>query len=460
MSLTKRVGLVAGAAAFALTLTGGILADNDSDVLNRMQSDIADLQRENKQLKAQVNGDWLTEERADGIRSLVQDVLADADTRANLMANGVSAGYDDGAVIQSADGDWRLKTNIHMQQRFIYNNQDVGEEGDDDRYGFENTRTKFILSGNVLSPDWIYKITINVGSPDDTLGIWDELDGVSGGGHGRGGAREAWIGHKFSETVTLRVGSMKAPFLREELVDSIYQLAVERSALNYIYTLGYTDGVVLDYQGEQFRVMGSVNDGANSGQTPWNVADVDFSLTGRAEFKFSGTWDQFDDFTSPTGDESGIMAGGAIHYQSAEDDPGAGIPDVDLLGLTADISLEFGGWNAFAAVMYFDYDPPTSSSFNPWGLLLQGGVMVAADWELYARYEYADYDVGGALSDLGLITVGVNRYFGGHNAKWTLDIMYGFDEVELLAPSITGLRTDGPGEDGQFVIRNQLQIVF
>ncbi len=451
MSLTKRVGLVAGAAA--LTLTGGSFADNDSDVLNRMQSDIADLQKENKQLLAQVNGDWLTEERADEIRSLVQDVLADADTRASLMAQGMTAGYDDGAVIQSADGNWRLKTNIHMQNRVIYNNQDEGVGGDDDRYGFENTRTKFILTGNVVSQDWIYRITINVGSPAGSDPVFGADD--------RAGTGDAWIGYKFSDAVTLRVGSMKDRFLREDIVDSMNQLAVERSALNYTFTTGYTDGVSLDYQGEQFRVSGSFNDGARSGQLSWVGADVDYSLTGRAEFKFSGDWDQFDDFTSPTGSQTAIMAGAAIHYEEWEDDPGTGIPNLEILALTADVSMEFGGWNAYAALVYADTesdDLPFFDDLSPWGFILQGGVMLATDWELYARYEYADYDVTG-IEDLGLITVGVNRYFGGHNAKWTLDLMYGVDEVQV-APNITGLRTDGPDEDGQFVIRQQLQIVF
>lgn len=455
MSLTKRVGLVAGAAA--LTLTGGSFADNDSDV-NQLRSDNAQMRRELDQLKAQVNGDeWLTEERADEIRSLVQDVLADADTRVSLMAQGMTAGYEDGAVIQSADGAWRLKTNLLMQNRVIYNKQDVGEDGDDDRVGFENTRTKFYLSGNVVSQDWIYMVTINVGSPSaagDGIGNDDDI----GGSDRRSDTGEAWIGHKFSDAMTLRVGSMKAPFLREDLVDAGNQLAVERSALNYQYTTGYTDGVALSYDGESFRATGSFNDGMRSGQIPWSPPDVDYSLTGRAEFLFSGTWEQFDDFTSPTGEETGIMAGGAIHYQDAEDDA-PGVADVKLLGLTGDISLEFGGWNAYAALVYFDTETPGGADDQkPWGAILQGGVMLAENWELFARYEFSDYD-DPSDEDLSLFTVGVNRYFGGNHAKWTLDLVYGINEV-VSAPTITGLREDGLNEDGQFVLRSQLQIVF
>ena len=52
---------------------------------------------------------WMTEERAEEVRSLVRDVLADADTRASLLQSGMTAGYDDGFMIGSTDGNF-LKT--------------------------------------------------------------------------------------------------------------------------------------------------------------------------------------------------------------------------------------------------------------------------------------------------------------------------------------------------------------
>ena len=154
MNLTKQVGLVVGAAA--LTVSSASFADTTAEANNNdLKAEVAALRAEMAQMRAQQNDNWLTEQRADEIRGLVQDVLADADTRASLLAQGVTAGYDNGAVISSADGNWSLRTNIHMQQRFVYNNQDEGAAVgvDEDRYGFENTRTRFILTGNVVNPD-------------------------------------------------------------------------------------------------------------------------------------------------------------------------------------------------------------------------------------------------------------------------------------------------------------------
>ncbi len=465
MNLTKQVGLVVGAAA--LTLTSASFADTTADANKDVQAKLDSALARIDQLEAKQNDNWLTEQRADEIRELVQDVLADADTRASLLAQGVTAGYDDGAVISSADGNWSLRTNIHMQQRFVWNDRDTGGAvgEDEDRYGFENTRTKFILSGNVVNQDWIYKVEINVGTAVVTEEFGIDLDGdgvddVEFDEINRNGTGDAYLGYKYNDGLTILFGTMKAPLLREELVDSRYQLAVERSTLNYLFTGGRVDGIALDWMGDQFHVTGAFSDGVHSGHTIWSTPDTDFAFTGRAEFLVSGTWDQFSDFTSPAGEEQGIMIGGAIHYEEFGDD--FGLPDSSLMVLTGDVSAEFGGANLFAAFIYTDVDILGVIDLNPWGFLVQGGVALNDDWEAFARYEMGDFDIAG-LDDLSIITFGVNRYFAGHNAKWTTDVGIGLDPVVGIDGAgipITGLRTDAAGEDGQVVIRSQVQIVF
>src|SRR5262249_36066794 len=149
MSLKTRVGLLAGAAA--LTLTGVSVAGSPDATTNDDQSRIAALEAKIAAMENANNQNWLTEQRASEIRGLVQDVLADADTRASLLQSGMTSGYDHGMVLGSADGNWLLRTNFLIQERFIWNLQNSGVEdfgADDNRYGFENTRTKFILSGH------------------------------------------------------------------------------------------------------------------------------------------------------------------------------------------------------------------------------------------------------------------------------------------------------------------------
>src|SRR5690606_11994218 len=159
MSRTTRVGLLAGAAALTLTgvsnATPASEGTSNEELIKQLTARIAALEADRGQER-------LTEQRAAEIRSLVHDVLADADTRASLLQGGMTAGYDNGFVLSSTDGNWLLRTNFLMQQRFIWNNRD-GDGVDGDVWGFENPRSKFILTGHVVNPDWFYRVDVNVG---------------------------------------------------------------------------------------------------------------------------------------------------------------------------------------------------------------------------------------------------------------------------------------------------------
>jgi len=117
MSLTKFVGLLAGS---TLTLTGvsygAVEATNDTAAqINELKAEIA-------ALKAQQGEQWLTEQRADAIRGVVQDVLADSSTRSSFQQAGATAGYNNGFFLSSADGNYTLKINALEQVRFVWNN--------------------------------------------------------------------------------------------------------------------------------------------------------------------------------------------------------------------------------------------------------------------------------------------------------------------------------------------------
>ena len=87
---------------------------------------IAQLEAQVAQLQAQAQGDWLTEARADEVRGLVQDVLADADTRATLLQEGMLAGISDSGKIflQSADGQFSINIGGQIQFRYLFNFED------------------------------------------------------------------------------------------------------------------------------------------------------------------------------------------------------------------------------------------------------------------------------------------------------------------------------------------------
>ena len=83
MSFATKAGIVLGAAAFS-----GMAVANTGNTSNDLQSRLEAAEAKIAEMSAQQNGDWLTEQRSEQISGIVQDVLADADTRASLQGTG------------------------------------------------------------------------------------------------------------------------------------------------------------------------------------------------------------------------------------------------------------------------------------------------------------------------------------------------------------------------------------
>lgn len=444
MSRMTRVGLLAGATA--LTVTGVSVASpaaegmNDADRIQQLEARIAELEGRN-------SDNWLTEQRSDEIRGIVHDVLADADTRASLLGSGMTSGYDDGFHIGSADGNYSLRINGQLQTRWIYNYRSnpapVGTAGDRHRSGFENTRTKLWFSGHIVNPQWEYMIEYDFGRA------------------GGAGLLDAYVSYDYGNGFSVRAGQMKMPFMGENLIDSRYQQAVERSLVSSNFggaRAGRTQGLALEYEQDMFRVTGMWSDGMGQLNSLWSTFNTEWALTGRAEILAAGTWDQFNDFRSLPGEETGVKVGAAVHWQNTEYGV-FGTTKTESVGLTADVNAQFGGFNLFGSIVWMHNDFKGAGSTDPWGFTLQGGYNFTEEWEGFVRYEWTDFDT--AASDLSLLTWGVNHYFAGHNAKATLDMGYSFNTL----PAITGmnragLRPDFGTDDGQFVVRTQLQLAF
>jgi hypothetical protein len=464
MIATTRVGLLAGGAVLALGGAG--LAETSVEAQNEeLRARVAQLETRLAAMETQDKDGWLSEQRSSQIKTLVQDVLADADSRSSLMAQGtMTAGYDNGFVLGSADSNWLLRTNLLLQTRFMMRNQDSPPGGAEETlWGFEVTRAKFVLSGHVINPQWLYKVSIETSSNDDAT---VESSVGTTKSDSREGLLDAWVGYDYGNGIKIMMGSMKAPLLYEELIEDQYQQAVERSVVNYIYTGGYTDGILVQYANDMIRLSGmynnGINDGLYGGGVPGGpngaalVADTDFAATIRAEWLASGRWDQFNGYTSPQNEEMGVLLGGAFHYQSAQS--GVAGADVDLFVGTLDGSAEFGGGNVYGAFIFSNVDPSVGSDISPWAFILGGGWYFHKNWELFGRYEWSDTD-DLTSDDVSIITLGVAGYLHGQNAKWTTDVGFGLDPVNFSVP-VTGWAIDGVDEDGQFVLRSQLQILF
>lgn len=217
-----------------------------------------------------------------------------------------------------------------------------------------------------------------------------------------------------------------------------------------------TQGIYFDYMADQFHTRFSFIDGANGANSPWSNYDTEYAFSGRFEFLAQGTWEQFADFTSPQGSEQGMLFGIGALSQTAEYGTTAN-NEMQIFVVSADASLEFDGWNLFGSFTWNSWDDDALNDMDWYGFVFQGGYYFTETLEGFARYEYNDFDTTG-VEDLSLLTVGVNAYYT-ENVKMTADVGYGLDTVSN-ATDITGWRNDTGTEDGQFVFRTQLQLIF
>jgi hypothetical protein len=506
--------------------TGAFAASNDgsADVL----SEIAQLKKEFAEVKAKSQDKWLTAQRAEEIRGMVEDVLSDADSRASLQAAAATSGYNNGFFISSPDGNFKLQINGQLQNRWAYNWLSARDMANNNgmpsysdtvakaAYGFEVRRAKLEFSGHISDPSWQYAITMAYqqffgqnygGNPAFNAG-----GGVNQGDNFAGGIglENAYVKKDLGNGFSVQVGQFKSPFLREWLVSSKYQLTVERSLVNTLFSTGWTQGIQANWNNDNLRVMASYNDGANNANlgsvsgtdrdagTTRNtgVGFASWAFTGRVDWMAFGNWAQFDQSTSMRGQAAGLMVGGGINWQRggangeniAPSSPGDntnvaanGNADGEFFSWTVDATWQLGGANLYGAwVMNTSYGQPNGQgNINSYGVVVQGGYFITDAIELFARWEWmstADGDNNAAtdfvyansannafVNNIG--TIGGNWYIS-KNVKFTTDFGVSWNPVVfqqgLFGQNIAGAdyRTEGSSGGGQLVFRSQLQLLF
>tara|TARA_Y100000034_G_scaffold126713_1_gene178366 strand:- start:1069 stop:2202 length:1134 start_codon:yes stop_codon:yes gene_type:complete len=222
-------------------VVGMATADEITDLQLRLEAAEARI----AELSANTDSNWLEDQRAEEIRNLVHDVLADADSRANLQGNGSP-----------------VTVNVHgfMQFRWTYNHN--ATVGVDNTHGFSIPHTRLEISGDLY--DWNYKVS----------GQWND-----GGAFTMMDAYGEWNGFRF--------GQFKSPFMKEILTAQNNTLAVDRSIIAQEFGQGRSQGVQYTYGfGNDLTFTGAYTDGFNTA----NGAGVvnGYAATGRLDY--DGEW--------------------------------------------------------------------------------------------------------------------------------------------------------------------------
>lgn len=446
------------------------------------QNPSAEVQREIEALKAEIRqyANETSDQRVDAdrrmeIRSIVADVLADAEARTSFQDDAVIRGWNKGFRLESPDGNFLLKIGGQLQIRFVMNrangyatatptgstvivNGTRQPGGAAYEWGLENRRVKLQFEGHVVDPTWTYRIK----------GAFERVAG------GTMLLENAWIAKSLGNGIKIKVGQFKPAFMREEMVSSSKQLAVDRSLVNEYFNQGNSQGIEISWKNEDFKLSGWTGDGlgsrylgparTNGQNTPWDQTATSYSFATRGEWKMAGAWAQFKDMSSRRGSEAGAMIGLAAAIQRANQNiPANGAVS---LGITTDFTVDVSGASFFVSGTWANVAAGGGGGTNnPWGVTIQGGYFVMEDVEAFARYEYMDYDLQAQINPktarFSGFTLGSN-WFLTPAVKFTADWTYNFDSLAAggFQSNGIGLRPDRSGEVGQWALRAQLQLLF
>ncbi len=448
------------------------------------QSALADIRAEIAELRAHgIDGSsWLSQERANEIRAIVSDVLADSATRESLQETNATAGWKDGFFISSTDGNFTMNLRGYTQVRWAYDVRSsvtgLSASNEDDTWGFGIRRTKFLFEGTVIDPSWRYKVEISAGSGSNVL-------------------EDAWVEKVITEGVNLKAGQFKTPFMREFLLPDTSTTMVDRSSIEGFFTPGRAQGVLLNWLAGDFQVTvaylnafevkSNYYSSGNVRDIPWpSTKNSQYAFAGRLEWKPVGAWKDLRDLTGWRGEEFSAMFG--IGGEIEKKDNNQGVPAMygdlnpSVCAVTADATFEWSGASVFTYGIWRVVDPNDAAfaTADQFGFVIQGGVFVSDTVELTARYEYGDADsnpndiapvVGTTINANGYsifsaATVGMNWYIAKQRVKIAADLGYAFDGVGAFANAGNGFLADGTtstgafDENGQILARVQLQIVW
>ncbi|MEM9296505.1 MAG: porin, partial [Planctomycetota bacterium] len=336
------------------------------DEVAALRAEVAELRSELAQWKRDDQARAMDDARAEQVRAIAREVVADAERRQQEMQDLLTAGYDGNFFLASESGDFRLNIFGRVQFQGILNLQD-DPPGDDTESGFQLRRVQLGVKGHVFDPRLRYVVVLQAEDDD--------------------GARfflsDAYLTYGLAEGHAIQVGEFRLPFLREELNSSARALAADRSVFNEAFTLDRSRAVQVARQGDSaLRWALAVSDGADSEGTGFDEDASDFAVTGRVDYKVAGDWAQVRDFFSWEGEELAVFLGAAGHAEWGE--TGEDTVNGDAYTWTADTLIERGGGTLQAAVAGLHTDPDAGPGLDHYGFIVQGGYFVVPDtWHVF-----------------------------------------------------------------------------
>jgi len=323
------------------------------------------------------------------LAATVDAVLRDAEKRSQLLANGaeMGAGYDNGFYIRAGDS-WILRPSVLFQFWNVTDfRQDVpkgGDSSDEWDNGFEVHRLQLAFEGTAFTKDLTYAFRWQTNSDGGSFTLLD-----------------AYARYMFADDWGVRMGQFLDPISNEHLMSDGKLLTAERSLADQALAggiMGRVQGASLIYGGysknNPINVEIAFTDGAHSANTNFTKADTaaDWGVSGRAEWKAMGAWQDYADFTAKGTKEDLLVLGiGADWSQNGDANLAVSVLDgqwetASGLGVYGAGMIRYAEGGAL---------PGGTENTTDWAALIQAGYMLTTSWEIFGRYDYIGFDDAG-----------------------------------------------------------------
>jgi hypothetical protein len=383
-----------------------------------------------------------------------------------ISAEGFTAGYSDNRfVIQSDDGNFKLRPWFHLQIRGVANDRQGFQNGnknpeDEWNTGFEIRRMRFGFDGNAFSPDFQYFFNWTTNRTSGNTNVTSTTGTTKGtvigtASNGQGGVpilEEAWIKYHIPTTpLIFQLGQQHDPILHEEMTSSRYRHSAEISLTSDIFVNGdaFTEAAMLIYDNgpdSPVRAEAGINHGIRSANTNFEsypnnggFNQFNYGFAGRVEYKVMGRWKDYAQIAQIDVKDPLLVFGVGGDYSERGHD-GQVVGGVDgqysdpngvlVYGEVVDryTTHNFGYFTQSSQGASLNAGDPAvaGTATNEYSFLLEGGYLIANRYEPFLRYEYMKLQgtPAGSRNYIQDVTTGVNVWFQGHRLKLTGEVMY------------------------------------
>lgn len=353
----------------------------------------------------------------------------------------VTAGYDKGFFIKSADEPFKLNLGGRLQARFTW----AGLQEEPNEAFFSIPRARFHMKGYAFTKDLTYKFQADFGKGFTSLKDFY--------------AQYAFI----PKVLELRVGQFKRPFARQQINSSGKLEFVDRAITDKSFEAGRDIGFMVSDNYEkspEFEyALGLFN---GTGAAPWFSGKAD---EGRVSGKFTNVPDRFRpalvfrvgyNYGGIKGYSEPDLEGGGFRLAVG----GSGMADFDVNDEASDIRgeldfiLKYEGLSVSSAVFlstnqtgaeFFEQKYAKFGLYAQLGYVINGLVQPVLRYALVAPNSENNPD---GIGDTTEATGGVSLYFFKNKFKWQTD-----------AGLLMVQKDDAPTQK-DYVVRSQLQLTF